>query len=72
MRVSANRKRRPDDFAVGQKVWLSTAHLPLREGTRKLAVRWAGPYTISAIIAPTAYRLDLPVSWNIHNVFHSS
>lgn len=72
MRGFANRKRRAEDFAVGQKVWLSTAHLPLGEGARKLAAKWAGPYEVRAIIAPAAYRLALPSHWRIHDVFHAS
>lgn len=53
-------------------VWLSTAHLPLREGVRKLAARWAGPFRVRAVIAPTAYALELPGHWRIHATFHAS
>lgn len=40
--------------------------------TRKLTPRYLGPYTISAIISPTAYKLDLPSTLRIHPVFHIS
>ena len=57
---------------MGSKVWLSTAHLPLRLGSRKLASKFTGPFTIDERVSPEAYRLSLPDSWRVHNVFHSS
>ena len=39
MERSANKHRREADLAVGQKVWLSTANLPLAVGIRKLAAK---------------------------------
>lgn len=48
MQVSADRRRRAVDFAVGDKVYLSTRHLPLRGATRKLAALWAGPFEVEA------------------------
>lgn len=72
MKAGTDHSRRPATFEVGEKVWLSTAHLPLRDGTRKLSARWAGPYEVCAIIAPTAYRVAIPAHWRIHDVFHAS
>ena len=40
--------------------------------TRKLAPKYVGPYTISAVISTTAYKLDLPTTMRIHPVFHVS
>ena len=53
-------------------VWLSSAHLPLRDGARKLAVRWTGPFRVTELVGPAAVRLALPAAWRIHNVFHVS
>ena len=72
MKKGTDHTRRHEEFQVGDKVWLSTAHLPLRDGARKLAARWAGPFTIRAIIAPTAYQLVLPSHWRVHSTFHVS
>lgn len=53
----ANRRRRAVDFEVGQMVYLSTRHLPLRGATRKLSALWAGPYRILARVTDQAYKL---------------
>ena len=42
-------------------------HLPT-----KLKRRWIGPFAISKVISPVAYRLSLPPAWRIHPVFHAS
>ncbi len=68
----ANPKRRAVEFAVGAKVWLSSAHLPVKTGARKLSSRWAGPFPVIARVGPAAYRLELPLSWRLHPVFHVS
>ena len=68
----ANRHRRDLSFEVGQRVWLSTKHLPLRVASRKLAALWSGPYDIIGRIGSVAYRLKIPTTWNIHDVFHVS
>ena len=68
----ANRARRDMSHEVGQSVWLATKNLPLKLGTRKLASIWAGPFKILSVVGPVAYKLELPVDWRIHNVFHVS
>ena len=72
MKRQADGRRRASSFIVGDKVWLSTQHLPLRHGSRKLAARWAGPFRIAAEVSAEAWRLELPGQWRIHPVFHSS
>jgi len=59
-------------WMTGQQVWLDRKNLPLSYGTIKLAPRRYGPFTIDKVISPVAYRLELPVQWNIHPVFHAS
>ena len=68
----ANPKRRAVAHAVGDRVWLSSAHLPIRSGARKLSSRWAGPFAVLERIGEAAYRLELPQSWRLHDVFHVS
>ena len=38
----------------------------------KLAPKRYGPFKIIKAISPVAYRLQLPLAWTIHNVFHAS
>jgi hypothetical protein len=54
------------------KVWLATGHLPVCSGARKLAEKWTGPFTIIIQVTKEAWRLALPATWKIHDVFHSS
>lgn len=68
----ADRARRDTRHEVGASVWLSTRNLPLRAGTKKLAAIWTGPFEILECIGPVAYKLRLPDTWKVHNVFHVS
>lgn len=68
----ANPRRRPESFQVGAKVWLSTAHLPVHSGARKLAAKFCGPFVVEERVAAEAYRLALPAKWGQHPVFHTS
>jgi hypothetical protein len=38
----------------------------------KLAPRRHGPFQITQVISPVAYKLALPHQWTIHLVFHAS
>ena len=72
-RQYANRSRRDEQFEVGQEVVLSTRNLRVDEHLpTKLKRRWVGPFKISKVVSPVAYRLDLPSAWRIHPVFHAS
>ena len=68
----ADAKRRPASFQVGQEVWLSTANLPIEEGSKALRHRFRGPFKILELVGENAAKLDLPASWLIHPVFHVS
>uniref|UniRef100_A0A8C5QVR1 Uncharacterized protein n=1 Tax=Leptobrachium leishanense TaxID=445787 RepID=A0A8C5QVR1_9ANUR len=69
----ADLKRRPSPtYEVNQKVWLSTRNLRLTCPTKKLGPTYIGPFPITAIISPTAIRLQLPDDLHLHPVFHVS
>ena len=59
-------------WKVGDRVWLEGRNLQLHYPTRKLAPRREGPFEISHVVLPLAYRLRLPPTWKIHDVFHAS
>lgn len=75
MRKAANQHRRDKEYSVGDKVWLSAKHLPMKaflEIPRKIRRKFVGPFTVSEKISPVAYTLALPKDWRIHPTFHVS
>jgi hypothetical protein len=70
----ANEKRREVRVAVGNKVWLSTEHLPLsyanvcQQGSTKLRHRWSGPWVVVRMVGANAVELDIPRSMGIEAV----
>jgi len=66
-------KPRYRPFAVGDRVWLEGTNLNLPANiTLKLSPRRYGPFRVVAIISNTAFKIELPSHWKIHNVFHTS
>ena len=57
-------------FSVGDKVWLSTRHIKTTHPAKKLDHRFLGPFKISEKISSHVYRLELPSTMQIHDVFH--
>ena len=56
-----NARRRVASLAVGDMVLLSTNGITLRGGTdNKLTSRFIGPFEVTAVVNPNAYRLALP------------
>jgi len=67
-----NRTRRAVEYKVGDNVYVSVQGLPNQRRGNKLGHRRMGPYRVSERIGKNAYRLDLPVTWGVHPVFHVS
>ncbi|SOV08288.1 uncharacterized protein UDID_17342 [Ustilago sp. UG-2017a] len=57
-------------FQPGDRVWLSADNIRSLRPTKKLDYRCLGPFSVSEVISSHAYRLQLPPSMKIHNVFH--
>ena len=58
-------------FEVGDKVWLDARNLHLKT-MHKLTPRRLGPFEIIEEISPVVYKLRLPSTWHIHDIFHAS
>jgi transposase InsO family protein len=69
MEDQVNRHRQaPDEFKVGDSVWLDLRYIPRGRPNRKLD--WLhSRYRVTAQIAPMVYELDMPTG--IHNRFHT-
>ncbi len=62
----------PSQFCIKEQVWLDTSHLKLPHQKAKLTPKRLGLFKITQEISPVAYHLELPTSWQIHDVFHTS
>jgi hypothetical protein len=67
----ANRKRMPArQYREGQRVWLDARNIRTLRPKKKLDWKNLGPFTITKVVSPYAYQLELPASMRIHPVFH--
>lgn len=64
----ADRRRRPVDFDVGDKVWLLLRHYHTDRRNKKLNSEMARPFLIFEKVG-NSYRLELPEAMKIHPVF---
>jgi hypothetical protein len=59
-------------YQKDDQVWLEAKNLKTTHPTTKLRPLRYGPFRITEVISPVAYRLALPPQWKIHNAFHAS
>ncbi|XP_061370973.1 uncharacterized protein LOC133313590 [Gastrolobium bilobum] len=76
MKTQADKKRKGWSFTVGDMVllrlqpyWQVSVH---RRSSQKLNLHYYGPFEILNRVGEVAYRLKLPPSAQIHDVFHVS
>ena len=60
------------DYQPDQRVWLSTRDLHFWVKSKKLALRFVGPFEIQKIINAVAVKLKLPRSVHVHPTFPGS
>ena len=58
-------------FKLGDRVWLDTRNLKANHH-KKIGPKREGPFEIIKVIGPVTYRLRLPKTWKIHNMFHTT
>ena len=72
MKHAADQHRRAVDYIEGDQVLLKTKYLRFKNRPRKLQRRFVGPFPIIQKISKATYKLQLPTTWSVHPVFHSS
>src|SRR5208282_3764925 len=70
MKMIERRKSTYEPFKLGQKVWLDTRNIKTKYHG-KMAPKREGPFEIEEVLGPVTYRLKIPKTWKIHNVFHA-
>jgi hypothetical protein len=68
----ANQKRQDHHFKIGDNVWLLRNEISTLRPSQKLDHRKLGPFSIIEKINEVTFRLQLPDTMKIHNVFHVS
>ena len=59
-------------YRVGDRVWLNAKNIRIERPSKKLDAKNLGPFEVSEVVSPRSYRLKLPASMKIHNVFYTS
>ncbi|GMI96746.1 hypothetical protein HRI_003343900 [Hibiscus trionum] len=76
MKSQADKNRVDCEFQVGEWVFLKLQ--PYRQQSvvskncQKLSPNWLGPFLIVEKVCKVAYKLQLPVNFKVHHVFHVS
>ncbi|KAF8761053.1 hypothetical protein RHS01_00627 [Rhizoctonia solani] len=68
-RMAGNKGIIPE-YAIGEKVWLDGKNVELRTNSNKLDPKRLGPFEVLEKISSHAYRLKLPETLKIHDVFY--
>ena len=68
--MAEQHKNKFSGFKLDQLVWLDTRNLKTKYH-KKMAPKCEGPFWISKVLRLVTYWLDLPPTWQIHNVFHA-
>ena len=69
-RIADRQKNTFNLFKKGNKVWLNMKNIKITNNL-KIGPWREGPFKISNVLEPLTYWLNLPTSWQIHNVFHA-
>jgi hypothetical protein len=69
--ITERSSRKFSPWKVGDKIWLEATNLRIPYPSRKLVLKRHGPFEIAQVLSPLMYRLRLPPTWKIHDVFHT-
>jgi hypothetical protein len=70
VRIVERRRNTFTPFIVRQKVWLDTRNMKTNYH-KKMAPKREGPFKVEEVLGPVTYKLKLPTTWKIHNIFHA-
>ncbi|QRW19746.1 Retrotransposable element Tf2 protein [Rhizoctonia solani] len=68
--MTAGETGEPINFEIGEEAWLDAKNVKLKTLSPKLTEQCLGPFKVTKKISDCAYRLELPPSMRIHNVFY--
>jgi hypothetical protein len=60
----------PLSFEVGEEAWLDTKNINLKTKSNKLTEQHLGPFKVTEKISNRAYRLELPKTMRVHDIFY--
>ncbi|KAF8695821.1 hypothetical protein RHS03_07886, partial [Rhizoctonia solani] len=69
-RMVAGETGEPLNFEIGEEAWLDAKNVNLKTLSPKLTEQCLGPFKVIKKISNQAYRLELPPTMRIHNVFY--
>ncbi|QRW22407.1 Retrotransposable element Tf2 protein [Rhizoctonia solani] len=69
-RMVAGEAGEPLEFEIGEEAWLDAKNMKLKTLSPKLTKQRLGPFKVTKRISNQAYRLELPPTMRIHNVFY--
>jgi hypothetical protein len=65
--VKPSRQYQPRD-----RVYLDASKIKTTRASKKLNAKFHGPFKVISAVGKSAYKLELPTGWGIHDVFHES
>ncbi|QRW23994.1 Retrotransposable element Tf2 protein [Rhizoctonia solani] len=69
-RMTAGEDGSPIEFEIGEEAWLDARNVNLKTLSQKLTEQRLGPFKVIEKISDWAYRLELPPTMQIHDVFY--
>jgi hypothetical protein len=73
MKRQHNKHIKPSQqYQPGDRVYLDASKIKTTRTSKKLDAKFHGPFKIISAVRKSAYKLELPTGWGIHDVFHES
>ncbi|QRW20392.1 Retrotransposable element Tf2 protein [Rhizoctonia solani] len=70
IQMTARETGNPLEFEIREEAWLDAKNVKLKTLSPKLTEQCLGPFKVTKKISNHAYRLELPPTMRIHNVFY--